>query len=346
MLRYLVQGLAILAIAACSSPPPKAESRVFDVRVVPVGTKTAAVTLSAVGTVHLRRETSLAFTSPGRIARITVSEGDRVARGQVLAALDMTTVDAQLAAADAEQVRTAAELKRTAALLDKGWVTKARVDNARAAYQSAVATSRVRRFAANTARIVAPGSGVVLARPAEPSQTVDAGTPVLIVGDESAGYVLRLPVPDRDAARLRSGASARVRIAALGDTLLSGTITQIGGRADPATGTFEVEVSLPAVPGLRSGQIGSAELLVSDQAAGSALVVPPAALLAPRSGEAFVYVVPAGSKQVTLRKLSIADARDGGVVVTGGLAPGEWVVVSGLDRLSDRMMVNPVRGAP
>lgn len=346
MLRYLVQGLAILGIAACSSPPPKAETRVFDARVMQVGSRTAAVTLSAVGTVHLRRETSLAFTSPGRIARITVNEGDRVARGQLLAALDMTTVDAQLAAADAEQVRTAAELKRSAALLDKGWVTKARVDNARAAYQSAVASSQVRRFAANTARIVAPGSGVVLARPAEPAQTVDAGTPVLIVGDESAGYVLRLPVPDRDAARLRSGAPASVRIAALGDGLLSGVITQIGGRADPATGTFAVEVSLPAVPGLRSGQIGSAELLVSDQSAGTALVVPPAALLAPRSGEAFVYVVPSGSKQVLLRKVTIGDARDGGVVVTGGLAAGEWVVVAGLDRLRDRMTINPVRGTP
>ncbi|MFC0588059.1 efflux RND transporter periplasmic adaptor subunit [Novosphingobium aquiterrae] len=345
MLRYLVQGLAILVIAACSSPPPKPENRVFDVRVTQVGSRATAAMLSAVGTVHLRRETTLAFTSPGRIARISVNEGDRVARGQVLAALDMTTVDAQLAAADAEQVRTAAELKRSAALLDKGWVTKARLDNARAAYQSAVATSRVRRFAANTARIVARGGGVVLARPAEPAQTVDAGTPVLVVGDERAGYVLRLPVSDRDAVRLRAGAPAMVKIAALGEGEIAATVSQIGGRADPATGTFAVELALPSLPGLRSGQIGSAQLTVSESAGDGALLVPPAALFASRAGEGFVYVVPAGSNRVMLRKVSVADARDGGLVVTKGLAPGEWVVVSNLDRLSDQTKVNPVRAA-
>lgn len=346
MVRHMLIGFALLATAACSSAPPKAESGIFDVRVVQVGSAKAAVTLGAVGTVHLRRETTLGFTSGGRIARIAVNEGDRVAKGQVLAALDLTTVNAQLDAARAEQVRTAAELKRSTTLFEQGWVTKARLDNARAAHDSAIATSRVRQFATDTARIVAPGNGVVLARLAEPSQTVDAGTPVLVVGDESAGYILRLPVPDRDAARLRPGAPAKVRIASLGDAEINAFIVEIGGRADPATGTFDVEVALPPLPGLRSGQVGSAELIVSDQTGATSLLVPPAALFSPRAGEGFVYVVPDGSDRVALRKVTVAEARDGGLIVTGGLSPGEWVVVSKLDRIANKARINPVRRAP
>ena len=345
MVQYLRLVLLCLALGACSKPAQQVAGKSLDVRIAQVGSHTGLVTLGGVGTVHLRRETTLAFTSPGRIARISVNEGDRVGRGQLLALLDTTTVDAQYQAAAADQVRTAAELRRSSSLFKQGWVTAGRVESARAANEAALAALRGRRFAAETARIVAPGGGVVLARPAEPAQTVDAGTPVLIVGDESAGYVLRLPVSDRDAARLRTGAPATVKIAALGDAAIAATISQIGGRADPATGTFEVELALPSLPGLRSGQIGSAELVVQDQAGDAALLVPPAALFAPRAGEGFVYVVPTGGSRVALRKVIIGEARDGGLVVTQGLAPGEWVVVSNLDRLADGAEVRPARPA-
>ena len=346
MPRFGMIAIAVLMMAACSSPPPKAEPKIFDVRIAQVGSQKAVTTISGTGTVRLRRETSLAFTTAGRIARLSVNEGDRVAKGQLLAALDTTTVSAQLAAARAEQTRTAGELQRAAALFDQGWVTKAYLENARAAHDSAIAATRVRQFATDTARIYAPGSGVVLARTAEPSQTVDAGTPVLMVGDESGGYVLRIPVPDRDAARLRAGAPAKVRIAALGDVAIDGAIVEIGGRADPVTGTFDVEIAVPATPGLRSGQVGTAELIVSDATGPASLLVPPAALFSPRAGEGFVYVVPQGSNRVSLRKVMIAEARDGGVIVTGGLKPGEWVVVSNLDRLADKAQINPVRRTP
>lgn len=346
-MRRLLVGLASLAFTACSSPPPiKAEPKVFDVRIAPVIARSSVATLSAVGTVHLRRETSLAFTSAGRVARIMVNAGDRVAKGQLLAALDTTIVSAQLAAAGAEQVRTGQELQRSQALLKQGWVTKARVDNAKAAYESAVAASRVRRFASDTAQIYAPSGGVILARTVEPSQVVNEGTPVLVLGEETSGYVLRMPVADQDAARIKVGAAAVVRIASLGVATITGFVIQIGGRADPATGTFEIEIALPPIAGLRSGQIGNADVVIADQSGAAALIVPPAALFAPRAGEGFVYVVPQGTDRVSLRKVALSDTRDGGVVVTNGINAGEMVVVSGVNRLFDKQQVRAVRRAP
>lgn len=336
-----------LTLTACSSPPPsKAEPKIFDVRIAPVLAQSNVATLSAVGTVHLRRETVLGFTTAGRVARITVNAGDRVAKGQLLAALDTTIVSAQLAAAGAEQVRTGQELQRSQALLKQGWVTKARVDNARAAYDSALAASRVRRFASDTAQIYAPSGGVILARAVEPSQVVNEGTPVLVLGEEASGYVLRMPVADQDAARIKVGAAAVVRIASLGSATITGFVIQIGGRADPATGTFEVEIALPPIAGLRSGQIGSADVVIGDQSGVMSLIVPPAALFAPRAGEGFVFVVPQGSDRVSLRKVALADARDGGLIVTNGISAGEMVVVSGVNRLADKQQVRAVRRAP
>ena len=145
----------------------------------------------------------------------------------------------QLGAASSEQLRDAAELRRANALLAGGWVSLARVDTAQAAYDSAVAGTRVRRFATDTARIYALSTGVVLARPAEPSQVVDSGTPVFVLGEEARDYVLKVPLSDHDAARATGnslsflaviGFVALIGIEIKHSILLVDFTTQLGGR--------------------------------------------------------------------------------------------------------------------
>jgi RND family efflux transporter MFP subunit len=335
----------IVNLAACGAKPSPKEVQIIDVSVAQVGTATDIERIRGAGTVRLRQETALSFTSAGRIARITVNAGDRVSKGQLLALLDTTTVDAQLGVADAEQTRAEGELRRSKTLYAQGWVTKARLDTAQAAYDASVAGTKARRFATSTARIIAPSSGVILARSAEPTQVVSEGTPILTLGEEVRGYVLKIPVPDREASRLAVGLPATVHIASLGDAGITGQVIQIGGRADQGTGTFEVEISLPKTEGLRSGQIGSVEIVAQDQSQSRVVLLPPSALFAPRAGEGFVYVVPDGSDRVSIRKVMIAEARDGGVRVMSGLTSGEWVVISGIDRLHDSQRVRVERQA-
>lgn len=165
----------------------------------------ARLVFRAVGTVRFRQETNLAFTSAGRIASIYVDVGQRVEKRQQLALLDTTTVSAQMSAANAEQVRAGAELQRSKQLYAQGWVSKARLDNAQAAYDTAIANIRARRFANETARIIASSSGVILSRLAEPTQVVSEGTPVLTLGEEARGHVLRIPVSDRDVSDIVAG---------------------------------------------------------------------------------------------------------------------------------------------
>lgn len=320
-------------LSACGAgEPEKAADPVIDVRVATIGSSSEAGTISAAGTVALRRESQLGFTSAGRIARLSVNEGDRVRAGQVLAALDPTTTASTLATAEAERVRASREYERSRDLFTKGWVPRPRVDSAEAALRAAEANVRSAGFQANNSRIVAPGSGIILSRLAEPGQVVGAGTPVLVLGEAMSGMVLRLAVPDRDAARLRAGTPVQVNIGALGEGTLTGRIIEIAGRADPATGTFLVEVGLPSDARLRSGQVGSAQMLV-EGAASTALAVPPQAVFSARAGQGFVYVI-AGDK-VRVRRIEIAETNDNSIRVLSGLRSGERVAVSGIDRLSD-----------
>ncbi len=340
-LRMILGVSALLASCGKPAPAPVEPAAPPQVRIAMVGGDTRASEVTGVGTVALQREASLGFTSAGRILRLNVNEGDRVRRGQLLAALDTTTVAADLARAQAERARAAAEYKRSETLIAQGWITRPRLENAKAALDSADAQVRAAGFQRANATIVAPGSGTVLARLAEPGQVVAAGTPVLVVGEEASGYVLRVPLSDRDAARLTRGAPAIVTLAALGDAPIKGQVVEIGGRADRATGTFAVEIGLPDDARLRSGQIGNARI-VAGGAVEQVLRVPATAVFAARAGDGFVYVVDRARNRVSLRKVAIGEADDGGIRITGGLRRGELVATSRVDRLKDGMTIAPI----
>jgi multidrug efflux pump subunit AcrA (membrane-fusion protein) len=85
----------------------------------------------------------------------------------------------------------------------------------------------------------------VLARLAEPGQTVAAGTPVILLGEFSSGFVLRVPLSAADAAGLQRGVSANVVFRDGAAPPMAARVIEIAGRADPRTGTFQVEFALP-----------------------------------------------------------------------------------------------------
>lgn len=318
-------------LASCSDAPATEEAAPPLVSVVEIGRETMNAILSVTGTVRLRDEIDLGFTTPGRIETLAVDEGQEVRRDQLVAALDTTNVGADLSAARAESVRARKEWERARELFEDGWVTRPRLDNAEATYRAAQAQVEAAAFAARTARITAPADGVILARHAEPGQVVEAGRPVVTFGSRSSGFVLAVPLTDRQAAAVSVGQAALVYVDALGPAPIPATLTELSGRADPATGTFAAQFAMQQQSGLRSGQIGRAEIVgdVLDE-----IVIPPAAVYAARAGEAFVWIYDAETRSVSPRLIHPGPLVDSGLSVREGLAPGERIVTSGLAELS------------
>ena len=332
-------------LTACGSPSPEAAApaNAPAVRTAIIKAQSNSTPIEMIGTAVWRQETPLGFTSDGQIARILVNEGDVVRAGQMLATLDTTPIAAELAAVQAEARRAQSDAARVDQLYRKGWVTKQRLESAQAGAQASAAQAQARRFALRTAQIVAPTSGVVLARLAEPTQVIAKGTPVLVIGEANPGYVMRAPVNDRIAAVLRVGMPATLRFEALASTPLQGRIVEIGGKARQTTGTFDVEFALPNVPGLRSGMIGTALLTSPDAAPSGKVIVPANAILSPRAGEALVYIVDAQSR-ARLRHVAIGETTDQGVEILSGVKAGDQVLLSGFDKIRDGARVSPKVG--
>ncbi len=334
--RYAVAAFILIPLlSGCgekSAKPVAASEEVFPVQILTVQQGNMVQTLSAVGTVRYRRETPLGFTTAGKVATVRFEEGDTVQRGALLAALDTTTVGADLSVAEAERSRAQAEFERIKQLYSEGWITKARYEAAEAAAKAAAARVAQAGFARGTAQLYAPSSGVVLARNVEPGQVVSAGMAVIILGQADQGFVFRAPVVDRDAAKLRVGMAAEITLDALDGGPLNATISEIEGQANLATGSFTVQFALPGRSKVRAGQIGTANIRLPASNDGR-MQVPASALFGVRAGEGLVYIVDTKTSRVETRNVVIERVMDDFVIISGGLNPGDRLVVSGGEKL-------------
>lgn len=336
----------VFLVAACSgtdAPPPEQEVSVAPVPVLlhRAGPSTGDDMIIAPGTVRLRHETPLAFWTAGRVEELKVRQGDRVRAGQELARLDTRTLDMDVRAAQADAQRAREEYKRQQTLLAQGWVPRVRVDTAAASAGAAEAALERALFAQKNALIKAPADGIVLQRLAEPGQTVAAGEPVLLVGEYRSGFVLRVPLVAADAGRVRVGMPAEVRFPDGSAPPAMGQLIEIAGRGDERTGTFQVEVALPANPSLRSGQLGEVRLAAAARSE-APIVLPATALFGVRAGEGFVWRFNPQSRKVEPVRVETGAVNGDGVTIEAGLRRGDLVVRSGVDRLTAGQSVVPV----
>lgn len=242
MRRYLPLLVATLTVTACHADDD-------------------ALTIS--GTVEIR-EVLLAPLTSGRLVELRKDEGDSVRRGDTVAVLEQPGLDAlirerrarasaveqrsaEIEASRADSLRTANDLARARQLLDRRIISEQQYDQLRAAAAGAAARlEAVRASSAETRAaqaafagalairdqltLVAPASGIVLTRFAEPGEALMAGAPVVSLAQARAPWI-RAYVGERYLARLTLGQEVTVRVDGY-DREFHGTVTEIASRAE------------------------------------------------------------------------------------------------------------------
>jgi len=340
-----VIGLAAMALslAACDDAPEAAAPEPRPVRVVTVGANAAGETLTLSGLIEAETEADLAFRIGGRMIERLVSVGDVVAPGQLVARLDSQDEEnalrgarAALTAAEGQLVEARSNFKRQKTLLERGFTTRQRYDEAlqtlqtlEAAADSAKAQLEIARNRVADTELRADASGVVTARGAEPGEVVQPGRMIArIARDDGRDAVFDVP-----AAVIQSAPrNPKVRVALSIDpgVTAAGRVREIAPRADPVTGTFRVKVGLeqpPAAMRLGATVTGTVTL---DAGAG---VVIPASALTRAEGAPAVWIVDPASATVSLRPVELARFGPAEVSVARGLEVGDVVVTAGVQAI-------------
>jgi multidrug efflux pump subunit AcrA (membrane-fusion protein) len=211
-------------------------------------------------------------------------------------------------------------------------VAAAQIDLAERQVKQAAASLAIAEKNLADAKILAPISGVVSARHAEPGEQMAVGRVVLRIDDlsviEAAAY---LPaqyypevVPGQTTFRLGIG----------GREAGAHAVTYRSPTIDPTLRTFEIKGQVAAADGLAvPGQMADLTLVFESR---SGLGVPSSSIL-DRGGKSTVFVVQDG--QAFAREVQPGFQNDGWTEILSGLAAGESVVTEGQTQLRDGLPV-------
>ncbi|MFO1076130.1 MAG: efflux RND transporter periplasmic adaptor subunit [Planctomycetota bacterium] len=358
--RLLLWALVLAALGAAAFYGLKKQPPLVAAHTVARGPVEATVANTRAGTVNARRRAKLAPSMGGQVDKLLVKEGDRVEQGQVLMELWHVDLDAQLALARseaeratalAEQARLQAEFaerdaKRQQELQQQDISAEGSVDRlvsaaeaARAAQRAAVAEAASRKIQIDAIlaqldrlSIKAPFAGIVaevngeLGEFVTPSPVGIPTPPAVDLIDDGAPYVTA-PIDEVDAARVRTGMTARITLDAFGKRAFAGKVRRIAPYVtdrEKQARTVDVEVEFTehaADVQLLPGYSADVEILIDSRA--DVVRVPTDCV---RDGDVVLRIGGDGVLTETRIEPGLANWRF--VEVKNGLAAGDRIVGS------------------
>lgn len=336
MRRAALVFFVLVASQACQRRAPSEAVTPPLVRVQRVAAA-ADTALELAGTFTAAQRVRLGFKQGGLVASIAVGEGDRVARGQVVARLDDVDARAAVRATQAALDKARRDAERAARLAAQGAVPSSIRDDAQGQLEAAEAQFSQARDALARTHLASPVAGTVFMRLAEPGETVGSGNPILII-DSSGRLVARAGATERELAQIGPGGQATL---ALDDgTELAGQVTSLAATPGSDDGLYAVEVT-PKIPPRGSVLQGtSVRLRISGTRPVDALRIPLDALVHRRDRD-YVFVLEQSGAGVVARLRPITVGRVEGTTVAArrGLAAGERIVAEGAYFLQDGQAV-------
>ena len=350
LIYFMSSGSADKKAAEAAAASPK-NAQVPTVTVEIPGRQQVTRFVSATGTIAAKIDMPVGVAGEGGlVTNVLVQPGQWVRAGQVLATIDRS-VQLQTGASLAAQINVTrsdarlaqAELDRAAALVARGFISKADLDRRTATRDAAnarvtVAQAQLAEATARTGRlnIRAPAAGLVLTRNVEPGQIVSAGSGTLFRLAKGGELELRAALSDADMSAVSVGVSAQVTPVG-SDRSFAGRIWQVSPVIDPQTRQGIAKIALGYNAALRPGGFAAANI-----ASGTSQVplLPQSAVQSDAKGN-YVYVINTNN-EVVRQAIKVGQVSDAGVAISEGLVGTERVVVSAGAFLNPGQKVAPV----
>lgn len=322
------------ALAACSKPAEPPRELATPVRVEAATTGPATPAIATNGIVAIKGEMRLSFKVAGVIKTLGVREGQEVRKGDRLAEIELTEVNAQVEQARQLAEKATRDMERGERLYNDQVISLEQLQDLRTQARVAQAQLRGAEFNRGYAVITAPGDGVVMRKLAEERELVPAGQTVLILGTHDRGYVVRAALADREVVQFKLGDPAEIRMDAYPNQTIPGTLVEIAGASDPRSGLFPIEVRFDSVPvSLASGLVAKLKLSSAASRARQLTYVPIASVVEGDKDRASVFIVDAD--RARRRPVRVAFIAPDAVALADGVEPGERVVTDGALYLQD-----------
>ncbi|HMC23018.1 MAG TPA: efflux RND transporter periplasmic adaptor subunit [Thermoanaerobaculia bacterium] len=305
--------------------------------------------LTATGYLVADRQSKITPKISGKVVKLNFDVGDKVRRGEVLAVLESTTMQAQLDEANAALDSAQREYNRQAALWKQGVTSRALLDNAEAQLKAARARVEQVRINMTDMTVRAPFDGTIATKNTEVGEVISSVTLGQVSGTLPAGAICTIvdlntlevvaDVNEGSISQLHEGQPAEVTVDAFPGRKWRGVLRQIIPTADRAKAIVQVKVKIiNPDERLLPEMSASASFLQSERSEAelrepARIWLPAGAIVGGR-----VAVVEA-NKHIAWRHVNTGLVRENRVEITEGLRNGERVVTENPERLKQGELV-------
>lgn len=342
--------LTVLATAwllqACTqgegkTKPIKVSNDQIPVKVMTLKKQDVHATIQTSGLFTTDDETQLAFKTTGVIEKVFVKEGDVIRKGQLLATLNLTEINTQVAQAELALEKAKRDHERISRLYTDSVATLEQLQNVKTNLDVTGKQLEAARFNRSFSEIRAMNNGFVLRKLANEGQVISSGTPVLQTNGAKEGkWILKAGVSDREWSMLSVGDRATITTDAMPGKSMEAKVIRKSKSTDATTGSFTIELSVTKNhEPLASGLFGKATLYTSSLQ--QSWKIPYDALLDGDALHGFVFVT---SDNRTAHKISvtIGALENDYISITDGLEQATALIVSGSAYLRDGSLIKVI----
>lgn len=329
----------LLSLAACAPAPATPDATIgLAVEVQPARRDSITEVIALTGRLMPVPGGSATLSAPvdAMVQAIAIRVGQQVRAGEQLIRLDAPELVMAAERMQAQALADSLDLARQRHLFEEGVAARRVLDERMAAATGSRADASTALRLLQRAELQSPIAGVVQRIAVQPGERVSAGQSLVEVVS-GAALDFHAAVPVALLVRLRTGQS----VAFAGDSgtpPVNGRIIGIAPAVDSITGLGEVVVHIPRAGQMLAGAGVTGALQLRQLR--DVFVVPESALV-PADGRMQLYVVQRDSI-ARARPVQVLLRNSGRAAISGDLAPGDLIVVSGSYGLSDSMAVTPV----
>jgi RND family efflux transporter MFP subunit len=291
--------------------------------------------LTAAGYLVADRQAKITPKISGKVVKLDVDTGMRVHRGDVLAVLESTVMQAELDDANALLAQAQRERDRQAAMWRLGVTSRASYDAADAQWRSAKARAAQVRINIQDMIIRAPFDGTIATKNTEVGEVISSSTLGQVAGTLPSGAICTLvdlntlkvvaDVNETNIAQIREGQPAEVTVDAFPGARWRGVLTQIIPTADRAKAVVQVKVAILNPTARLLPEMSASVSFLQAPRADAELNEPPKIWVAPAAiVDGRVAVIDAKNR-VAWKPVATGVTRDGRIEIKSGVRVGERI---------------------
>lgn len=317
-------------------------SEIIPVKIIAVQNLNKPSIINATGLISTENEAKYGFKIGGVVDRILVDEGQSFKKGELLATLKNTEIDAQLSQVENSYQKAKRDYNRVTNLYKDSVATLEQLQNAKTGLDIAKKAVDAVAFNKTYASIYATDDGFVVKKLANEGEIISPGGAVLAINELKANnnWVVKLGVTDSEWASIAVNQKANVTIDAFPGIKFQGFVLRKSLASDQSNGSFQVEIKLTNIKvNLAVGMFAKANIQSNSKS--NLPVIPYDALIEADGNTAMVFV-PSKNK-VKRVPIVIESFNNEAVIVKSGLENYPEIITSNSAFLNERSTIKIIK---